>query len=166
MAAIQARRVGYAVVGVAILLFVLSVFSAQQTIAINMELHKSCPLPAEVCPYKRGELPVESMLMFLGDGAIALLGFYMISSSHQFEKAKLEESAQLAGALEKLRDIEKQIYGHIKEAGGFVFQGELVEKSGVSKVKVTRILDKLEGLGLVERRRRGMSNVVVLKYAA
>jgi len=46
---------------------------------------------------------------------------------------------------------------------GAILQGELVTKSGMDKVKVSRILDKLEMQGLVERRRHGMSNLVVLK---
>ena len=47
---------------------------------------------------------------------------------------------------------------------GAVFQGELVEKMGYSKVKVSRILDKLEGQNLIERRRRGLANMVLIKY--
>jgi len=45
-----------------------------------------------------------------------------------------------------------------------MFQSELVDENGYTKVKVTRILDKLEGRGLIERRRRGMTNVVILKH--
>jgi len=33
---------------------------------------------------------------------------------------------------------------------------------GIGKVGMTRMLDKLESKGLVERKRRGMNNVVVL----
>ena len=39
---------------------------------------------------------------------------------------------------------------------------EFIDRT-MTKVKVTRILDKLEGRGLVERKRRGMTNVVMLK---
>ena len=34
----------------------------------------------------------------------------------------------------------------------------------LNKVKITRILDKLEGMGILERKRRGMTNVVILKH--
>ena len=44
-----------------------------------------------------------------------------------------------------------------------MFQSELVEKTGHTKVKMTRILDKLEAKGLIERRRKGMTNLVFLK---
>jgi uncharacterized membrane protein len=43
-------------------------------------------------------------------------------------------------------------------------QSDIVNNTSLTKVKVTRLLDKLEGKGLVERRRRGMGNLVVLKH--
>src|SRR3989344_2380580 len=46
---------------------------------------------------------------------------------------------------------------------GAMFQADLIEKTGFSKARMTRIVDKLEGNGLAERKRRGMTNVVVLK---
>ena len=64
--------------------------------------------------------------------------------------------------LKLLNKEEKIVYGIlIKERS--MFQADLVEKSGFSKVKVTRILDRLEGKNLVERKRRGMSNIVILR---
>lgn len=58
---------------------------------------------------------------------------------------------------------EKTVFKKVIESEGSIFQSDLVEKTNMSKVKVTRLLDKLEGKGLVERKRRGMTNVVILK---
>lgn len=58
---------------------------------------------------------------------------------------------------------EKMVFEKIIESQGTLFQSELVDKTKFNKVKVTRILDKLEGRGLIERRRRGTTNVVLLK---
>ena len=44
-----------------------------------------------------------------------------------------------------------------------IFQADLIEKTGFGKAKMTRIIDRLEGKGIVERKRRGMTNVVVMK---
>ena len=44
-----------------------------------------------------------------------------------------------------------------------MFQADLIDKSGLGKVKISRILDRLEGKGLIERKRRGMNNIVVFK---
>jgi uncharacterized membrane protein len=57
----------------------------------------------------------------------------------------------------------KRIFEIVKDSNGAVLQGEIVTKSGLDKVKVSRILDKLEMQGLIERRRHGMSNLVVIK---
>lgn len=58
---------------------------------------------------------------------------------------------------------EKIVFDKIIKSEGTIFQSDLVDKTSFPKVKVTRILDKLEGKGLVERRRRGMTNIVILK---
>jgi uncharacterized membrane protein len=66
--------------------------------------------------------------------------------------------------MSKLSANEKTVFEKIIESQGALFQSELVEKSGFNKVKVTRILDKLEGKDLIDRKRRGMSNIVILKH--
>ena len=63
-----------------------------------------------------------------------------------------------------LSDDEKLIFEKILEAEGTIFQSDLVDKSNLAKVKVTRLLDRLEGKGLIERKRRGMTNIVILKH--
>lgn len=68
------------------------------------------------------------------------------------------------GVLKKLGGDERGVFEQIIDEKGSVFQSALVEKTGMTKVKVTRILDRLEGKGLVERKRRGMTNIVVIKH--
>jgi uncharacterized membrane protein len=68
------------------------------------------------------------------------------------------------GPLLNLTNEEKKVFEKIIEAQGSVFQSEIIDKTNFNKVKVSRILDKLEGLGLIERRRRGMTNIVILKH--
>lgn len=58
---------------------------------------------------------------------------------------------------------EKSIVRIIIDAGGTTFQSQLVEQSGFSKSKVSLILDRLEAKRILERKRRGMSNVIILK---
>ncbi len=65
--------------------------------------------------------------------------------------------------MNSLATDEKAVLGKIIEAQGSIFQSDLVNKTNLSKVKVTRILDRLEGQGLIERRRRGMTNIILLK---
>lgn len=65
--------------------------------------------------------------------------------------------------LKTLAGDEKLVYQKIADAGGVMFQSELVEQSGFPKAKVSRILDRLEAGRMVERKRRGMANAIVLK---
>jgi len=62
-----------------------------------------------------------------------------------------------------LKEDEQKIYRAIIEADGIIEQSELPEKTGLSKASVSRALDLLESKGLVERRRRGMRNIILLK---
>ena len=67
--------------------------------------------------------------------------------------------------LEKLSNPdEKRIVGLIIDEGGTIFQSQLVNRSGYSKSKVSLILDRLEAKKILERKRRGMSNAIVMKY--
>jgi len=93
--------------------------------------------------------------------AILLFGLYLIF----FAKDKKQELKK--SPFSNIKDLSKEeriILEKIIEEKGTIFQSELAEKIKMTKVKVTRILDKLEGKGLVERKRRGMSNVVILKH--
>lgn len=107
---------------------------------------------------------------------IVLIGLYLIffgkeekiitkikTVKQQVEPKKItKENYQKIMA--NLEDDEKRVLEKIIEAEGTIFQSDLVDKTELTKVKVTRILDKLEGKGLIERKRRGMTNVVILKH--
>jgi len=68
------------------------------------------------------------------------------------------------GFLEKLSNPdEKRIVSLIIDEGGTIFQSQLVDRSGYSKSKVSLILDRLEAKKILERKRHGMSNAIVLK---
>ena len=68
------------------------------------------------------------------------------------------------GLLEKISNPdEKQIVSLIIEEGGTIFQSQLVDRSGYSKTKVSLLLDRLEAKKILERKRHGMSNAIVLK---
>ena len=58
---------------------------------------------------------------------------------------------------------EKRIVSLIIDEGGTIFQSQLVDRSGYSKSKVSLILDRLEAKKILERKRHGMSNAIVLK---
>lgn len=112
------------------------------------------------CPFVQlNNLAALKYLGFFADAALFVFGLSLfLKKTHEekiVQKAR-KQAKELGGDEAKLFDL-------VTQANGMIFQNELVEKMGLSKVKVTRILDKLEAKGLVERRRRGMTNAIILK---
>jgi uncharacterized membrane protein len=64
--------------------------------------------------------------------------------------------------LDGLRREDRQVFQIIQE-NRTIFQADLIEKLGFGKAKMSRILDRLENRHLIERKRRGMTNVVVIR---
>lgn len=62
-----------------------------------------------------------------------------------------------------LKEDQQLIYQTVLDADGLIPQSDIVEKTGLSKSNVSRSLDILESMGLIERRRRGMGNIILLK---
>ena len=80
--------------------------------------------------------------------------FYILTSNpnHKRENGKLEKYSK-----------EKGLVKLIQENSGAMFQADIMEKLNIGKVGMTRMLDKLEAKQIIERKRRGMNNIVVLK---
>lgn len=133
----------------------------QSIMALRLELHKDCPLPAEACPYK-SSVPIESVAAFVLTIATGIFGLFL-TLTKPTERAPIQK-AKLNQTIKSLTGEEKKVYDLIVGSDGSVFQTDLIQKTGYSKVKISRILDRLETKGIVERRRRGMTNLIVLKY--
>lgn len=99
--------------------------------------------------------------------ALGVSGTYLLfSGSVEKPAGKLlleERKERWKETLKMLRNDEQKIYKAIIDSDGIISQSELVEKTGISKSSVSRALDLLESKGFVERRRRGMGNIVLLK---
>jgi len=65
--------------------------------------------------------------------------------------------------LEGLDKKEKEVIEILQKENGAIFQKILMERLEIGKVGITRLLDKLEAKQLIERKRNGMNNIVVLK---
>ena len=64
---------------------------------------------------------------------------------------------------ERLASNEEQVYQIVLEADGVLPQSEIVERTDLSKATISRTLDSLEAKDLVERKRHGMGNTVLLR---
>lgn len=159
------RNVGVVIIGVALLIgFMIWLFNRAFTEIVTA----SCA-HGETCPMW-GTIHFQTNLSLGIMSLILLLGIYFMFFAKDEEPVretvhkhtvKVEDYSEI---LNKATEEEKKLLEHVIANQGTIFQSELVEKTDWGKVKVTRILDKLEGRGIIERRRRGMTNVVILKH--
>jgi len=155
------KTLGLVLVVISIVLFILT---SSFTIELDRSMQAGCEGCSEgICPHA-GNLPWQSYMGFSVSFLVLVLGLYLIVSGGREKLAELKRGQETKKLVKTLKKDEKRVFELISESDGVIFQSELVEKTGFPKVKVTRILDRLEGKNLLERRRRGMSNVVVLKH--
>lgn len=159
---LSARLLSLILIATALLLAVLFFMS---TIEIRDKSMQQCLAiyTEETCPHK-DYIPLQSYIGFSISFFLGVLGVFLWFSGKKYSEELLEKEKRLQSALAFLQADERTICNLIKEAGNVIFQSDLVEKSKFNKVKVSRILDKLEGKGLIERRRKGMTNLVILKF--
>lgn len=157
------KHVGWLLIGIAIMLAVIVLLFGNNAKTL---LETTCPLVYEGydCP-AYGALDKQAYVGVAMSGILAIVGVFLILT-RQRERIvikKIEKRSQRRKHdLSDLTTDEMQVFALIKEQRA-IFQAELIERSKKSKVSITRILDRLENKGFIERKRRGMNNVVVLK---
>ncbi len=160
---LNTKQVGYILVLISVLLGGLVWQYTNALNARNALLHESCTLPENVCPFKQS-IPAESLIGAIISAFLFLFGVFLIITYRDVTTVLKEKSSKIEKIAETLKDDERKVYDTIVGSEGAAYQHDIVTKTELSKVKVTRILDMLEARGLVERKRRGMSNLVVLKH--
>jgi len=160
------KNVGFLIIGMSVIVGII-VFLFNN--ALRDITASSCSMGTECSMY--GAITIQTWVSLALAGLIFVIGLFLILSKEN-EKLiikKIKPTAELKPkkfskkSLEKLNKEEVKIMNLLLENKGSIFQSELVGKTGFSKVKITRILDSLEGQGMIERRRRGMTNIVLLK---
>ena len=100
----------------------------------------------------------------LGTSGMYLLFFNLNGTPKNAGEIVLKERKNQWGKIAMtLKDDEQKLYKALLDADGIVSQSALSEQTGISRSTVSRTLDLLESKGLVEKRRRGMGNIVLLK---
>lgn len=164
------RVVGFLIIGIALLIgYIVYSFNKalKEIVDVTCTHGPTCPMLGSVDFHTSSSIAI---MVF-----IIIIGLYLVFFGREEKiitkvKTIKEQITQkpitkenFQEAMKALGADERQVFERVIEAQGSVFQSDLVEKTGMSKVKVTRILDKLEGKNLIERKRRGMTNVVILK---
>jgi hypothetical protein len=151
----ERRHYGFLIVGIAMLIaFVVYAFNRALTTIVNTSCSHGTTCPMWGTIHFQTNIGI-GIFVF-----VVLIGLYFIIFGDRKEKAALVKQK---GIPKDLKGEEKKVYSAVVDAEGTIFQSDLAEKTGFNKVKVTRILDKLEGRQMIERKRRGMTNVVILK---
>jgi len=97
-------------------------------------------------------------------GVVVIIGLViMFQKPKERVIVKTVKEKKKALNLDGLDKDEKKVIDLLRNEGNAMFQADLMEKLGIGKVKTTRMLDKLESKQLIERKRRGMNNLVVLR---
>ena len=157
------------VISVIVIMFGLWLKTYNDKIAqVQVNETGTCYLPDGTCLHSTSDLMMYSsfgLAIFL-----AVLGMYLFLRNEpkktvikRIEKPIVRNEPAVIEPPKSLSPETRSIFDLVVQSNGAILQGELITKSGVDKVKVSRILNKLEMLGLIERRRHGMSNLVVLK---
>jgi len=160
----ETRNLGWLLLAVSILIIIFTFFYSN---ALDEAVRTSCFLQhgdVESCEMFDSVTKQTYFALTIGGVLVIVSLFLLLSKPNErivVKKIK-EKKSEKKVDLSSFRPEEKQVYNFVKENGA-IFQADLIEKTGFSKARMTRIVDKLEGSGLVERKRRGMTNVVVLK---
>ena len=160
------RNVGYLIVGISILI-VLIIFLFNQ--GMTSIVSQTCSHGPSCTMYTT--IKTQTYLSFAIAGLVLVIGLFLIFSkeNERIIIKKIKPTANLEPKrfnkkfLENLDNNEKNIMNLLLENKCNMFQSDMIEKTNLNKVKITRILDSLEAQGLIERKRRGMTNIVVLK---
>ncbi len=155
------KNVGLLIIGISILvLFIIGIFNY----GLKNILEDSCSHGSSCSMYK--SLNVQTGISLVITGFIFLIGIFLFFSKPEekivVKKIKEKQKKFDMNKLDLDKD-EKKVIRLLIQEGKAMFQSDLMEKLEIGKVKTTRLLDKLESKQLIERKRRGMNNIVVLR---
>ena len=157
------KNVGWLIVGIAIVMvIVVLIFNS----ALKNIVGETCTHGPTCSMYDT--IKTQTWISLAIVAIILIIGFVIMFSKpkERLVIKKIKEKVQVKHKpvdYSKLDREEKPLIKLLEESQGTMFQSDLVEKSGFGKVKVSRVLDRLEGKQLIERKRRGLTNIVVLR---
>lgn len=153
------KKVGILIIGIAILMAVIVVlfhFALNQIVATTCDHGPTCTMYTSI----EAQTWISGILIAI----VFIIGLVLLFSKPK-EKIIIKKIKEKKKKIDrsKLDKTEKQVIDILERENGAIFQRTLMEKLSIGKVGITRLLDKLEAKQLIERKRRGMNNIVVLK---
>ena len=153
------KNVGFLIIGIAVVIgIIVFIFNSAMTNIVG----QTCSHGPSCTMYDT--IRTQTWLSLSIIGIVLIIGFFIMFLKPKEKiivKTKREKKKKLN--LEGLNSNEKKVIEILQKENGAIFQSTLMEKLETGKVGITRLLDKLEAKQLIERKRRGMNNIVVLK---
>lgn len=156
------RNVGFLIVGIAIMIGVIILLFNS---GLKNIVDQTCDHGTECAMYDT--IALQTNLSLAIAGLVLVIGLFLIFSK---ETERIIEKVVIRRVKEKkkkidlsgLDSVERKVVEILKREHGAFFQKSLMEELDVGKVKMTRMMDKLEAKQIIERKRRGMNNIIVL----
>jgi uncharacterized membrane protein len=153
------KNVGWLIIGLSIIIgIIILIFNA----GLRKIVSSSCT-HGTTCPMY-DTIAVQTWIAIAIAALILVIGLFLIFSKEN-EKIVFRKSKEKKKVLnlEGLNNEEKNVIKILQKENGAMFQKTLMEQLRIGKVGMTRLIDKLEAKQLVERKRRGMNNIIILK---
>lgn len=147
-----------------IVILVLKLFAAQP---IQITLESGREITTESLEYySLSEVLVLVVSAFLM-GVSAVFLFYNSDMDMIKEKGssvRVSKGPDYGIVLSLLRDDERKVVSLLRDSKGEILQNALVNRMGLSKVKVARLVFSLERKGLIVKERHGLTNRIMLSH--
>ena len=153
------KHVGWIIIGLAGLMTIITLIfnnALKKIHELSCGMGNTCPAYQTIRTQTFLSLRIILIVLFFG------LVIMFVKPNEKIIIKKIKEKRKRLN-LNKLEIEEKKIVNLLLREGKAMFQSELMNKLGIGKVKTTRLLDKLESKQLIERKRQGLNNIVLLK---
>jgi len=151
------KNVGWLIVGISIFIFIIIGifnFGIKDIIGATCSHGDTCGMYDSV--------KIQTWISLAIAFVVLVIGLFLAFSKKEIKiitKKQPKKKLNLQGLDKK----EFELVRLVEKENGAMFQSTLMETLGIGKVGMTRMLDKLEAKQIIERKRRGMNNIVVLK---
>jgi hypothetical protein len=166
--------------GFSLIFYTLQVYSAfWQTDLVPILRGESTILPASIISNesregnisefnRRNTASMSSFSTLFSPFSVILLSTGIVSVLGGFSIWNLVRKSEIKSTKKAILDVfllpeEKRVMDEIEKHGGSLKQNEIVRNTGLSKVKVHRVIKNLEKKNLLQKQEYGMTNIVVLK---
>lgn len=153
------KNVGLLIIGIAVIIGIIVLIFNSALVSIVGE---TCNMGSKCTMYDT--IRTQTWLSISIAGIILVIGLFILflKPKERIVIKTLKEKKKKLN-LDGLDSQERKVIEMLQGENGTIFQATLMEKMEIGKVGMTRLLDKLEAKQLIERKRRGMNNVIVLK---